>query len=57
MKRATAVQADEEDDDTDESDLEDSGSGPVSALTGIFKNVRSLPDDVTVNFTHGCKNV
>lgn len=38
VKRAT-VKADEEDDDTEE-DEEDSSSGPMSALTGVFKNVR-----------------
>lgn len=38
VKRAT-VKADDEDDDTEE-DEEDASPGPVSALTGVFKNVR-----------------
>lgn len=43
VKRAT-VKADEEDDGDDaEEDEEDAGRGPVSALTGVFKNVRVSP--------------
>lgn len=56
MKRASAVKADEEDDDMDDSDLEESGTGAVSALAGIFKNVRAVWDEGIAGFLHGCKN-
>lgn len=39
VKRAT-VKADDEDDDADENDDVDTGPGALSALTGVFKNVR-----------------
>ncbi|CAM9315566.1 unnamed protein product [Scytosiphon promiscuus] len=39
VKRASAVKADEEDEDADDTDLEESGTGALSALAGIFKNM------------------